>query len=821
LVDQTHQAFRGSDLQVIDPVGLYPDGQQAGNDPKYFALIHGTSVGSLLFGSHKTTAKGIAPRCKGVIVPVYRHEPDGSLRRCSQATLATAIRGALNYGAHVINISGGEVLPRECANLQEEGCRLDSQLVDALRECEDRQVLVFAAAGNDGCDCIAVPAAAQNVTAVGAMSQAGEPLEFSNWGSAYQENGILAPGKDILVAAPNDRVVPRSGTSVATPIVAGVAAILLSLQLKRSGTLDHREVRRIILETADRCDPRSDSDCKRILVGRLNVGAALAAIKEKEGTAAVNNPSQIPDDHNSAASGAMTGSSSPQPTPPLVSQEPPRMPDLSPASGSAILPYDCGCGGNAESSRQPVYVVGKINYDIPLPGLQDSLNAMLGLPANTVGVLDARAFIQYLLGGERRTAFGQTKAYHGAIGDAESVVWTLEQDGSPVYAIQPTRAFADQGYKQLIALFIEQAFGEWPVVYSYLREIGARPDCLYDYFHCYSGETDDGWPPLPKQTTIDQANGITHDATTMTVTSGAGFPAPPFIVQVGAEQMQVTSVAGNVWTITRGHLRTHAAGQAKGATVTLVGPPPPKAAFAAFPGEIVGKVRLRSGQVVEVISPVMRGTQNWATERLLQETLRVTTTIHQDGGLTEDATTMTVASGVGFPQVPFVVQVGAEQMQVTSIAVNVWTITRGFGQTRAAVHANGASVTSLVTQDERDFYYHLVSRLNEETRNFGRSPEERTKNYAATNLLSALVRLHNDPNFRKFVGGSIADIWVDSIQVLRNERCRTLSECYDFELKLFDGTDILKGRFVVAGTVDVKPVVPVLISDLRLKVVRS
>ena len=58
------------------------------------------------------------------------------------------------------------------------------------RSCEDNNVLVVAAAGNDGCACLHVPAAVPSVLAVGAD---GKPLETSNWGEAYRSNGILAP----------------------------------------------------------------------------------------------------------------------------------------------------------------------------------------------------------------------------------------------------------------------------------------------------------------------------------------------------------------------------------------------------------------------------------------------------------------------------------------------------------------------------------------------------------------------------------------------------------------------------------------------------
>jgi len=572
--------------------------------------------------------------------------------------------------------------------------------MEVLRECHNRKVLVFAAAGNDGCECLTVPAAAREVIAVGAMSLAGDSLEFSNWGRVYQENGILAPGKDLLVASPDNQVAVKSGTSLATPIVSGVAGLLLSIQMAQFGAFDPDKVRRAILNTVDRCDPRVDSDCRRILVGRLNMTAALAAIKE--GIAPMNHAQQSAEGQSNICSSTTTDTRADQPSQSVVPQE---TGEKASSGSGTVLPYDCGCGCKSEAGAQLVYAVGKINYDIPLPGTQDSLNAMLSLPANTVGVLDPSAFIHYLLGGSRPIASGKTKAYHGAMADAESVVWTLEQDGSPIYAIQPTRAFAAEGYKQLVALFIEQSFGAWPTVYSFLQSIGAKPDCLYEYFSCYSGEEDHGWPPLP---------------------------LPPKPAREGSP----------------GGAKDQKGDEKKTEDQTEI----LKAEAAAFPGQIVGKVRLRSGQVVEVISPVMRGTQNWATETLFSKFF-----------------------------------------------------------------------TSGYTPEQQDFFHHLVRRLMEETRNYGRSPEDRTRNFAATNLLDAFSKLSGDANFKKFIGpnSTIADIWVDSISVIRNDRCRTLSECYDFELKLFDGSDILKGKFVVAGTVDVKSVVPALISDLRLKVVRS
>ena len=125
------------------------------------------------------------------------------------------------------------------------------------------------------------------------------------------------------------------------------------------------------------------------------------------------------------------------------------------------------------------------------------------------------------------------------------------------------------------------------------------------------------------------------------------------------------------------------------------------------------------------------------------------------------------------------------------------------------------------TAPGQDFVAHVINRLIEETRNLGRTPEDRAKNFAATGLLDLLSHLNQDREFTKFVGKDIDNISVDSLRACRNERCRPMSECYDFELKLFDAENDRKGNFVIAATVDVKPVVPALISDMRTKVVRS
>lgn len=212
-VDLGHEAFAGSALSCA--AGVWPvdecfDGAKA---------RHGTHVASVIFGQHEGPVRGVAPGCRGVAVPAFSDRRG----RTSQLDLARGIELAVESGAHVINVSGGELSASGEA---------EDFLARAVRRCEERNVLVVAAAGNDGCLCDHVPAALSSVLAVGALGDDGQPLEFSNWGATYRDHGILAPGQGILGAVPGGAVVRVTGTSAATPVLGGVAALLLSLQVR-------------------------------------------------------------------------------------------------------------------------------------------------------------------------------------------------------------------------------------------------------------------------------------------------------------------------------------------------------------------------------------------------------------------------------------------------------------------------------------------------------------------------------------------------------------------------------------------------------------
>ncbi len=72
--------------------------------------------------------------------------------------LARAITQAVQAGAHIINISGGQLAP--------EG-EVEDKLARAAQLCAENNVLIVSAGGNDGCECVHVPASLYSVLAVG------------------------------------------------------------------------------------------------------------------------------------------------------------------------------------------------------------------------------------------------------------------------------------------------------------------------------------------------------------------------------------------------------------------------------------------------------------------------------------------------------------------------------------------------------------------------------------------------------------------------------------------------------------------------------
>lgn len=265
-IDYNHLCFKGANISSID---IFNSASTLKTEN--FALQHGTGIASIILGQHHSMIQGVAPGCKGIIIPIFRHR-ENVPTACSQLDLARAIKIADQNGAHVINISGGEFSASG---------KSEVILAETIQSCVKKGILIISAAGNDGCECLHVPAAENSVLAIGAMDKEYKPLDFSNWGNTYKSNGILFPGKDILTAAPYDGVTVKTGTSFATPIASGISALLLSLMIKAGVKPDGRVVRNALLNTAIRCNKVNLKDCEKTLVGYLNLPGAIQEILDK------------------------------------------------------------------------------------------------------------------------------------------------------------------------------------------------------------------------------------------------------------------------------------------------------------------------------------------------------------------------------------------------------------------------------------------------------------------------------------------------------------------------------------------------------------
>lgn len=467
LVDLKHPCFQGADLTQLPTLvsgQAKPNGEMS---------LHGTHVTSVIFGQPGSPVMGIAPKCKGLIVPVF-HDDRLNL---SQLDLARAIEQAVNAGAHIINISGGQ--------LTDEG-EAEGWLKRSVQLCQENNVLIIAAAGNDGCACLHVPAALPAVLAVGAMDEQGKPINFSNWGESYQTQGILAPGENILGAQPGGGTTRLSGTSFAAPIATGVAALLLSLQIQRGETPDPQKVREAILKSALPCTPADTTDASRCLVGKLNIpgsleylfGGTLSDITEAVAASGcgcggmeqseVESPDRAPiDDFINSASLAQTVTDV-QPAAPasqsqsvarsiapssLVSSIPPSTQSITsqvPTMNSASNFVTASQAPSELADSQLVYALGTLGYDFGTEARRDSFKQLM--PAYSIGGIpvpanpyDARQMVDYLA---------------ASPSESRSLIWTLNIELTPIYAIEPQGAFARDTYAVLQELLAGQIQAE-------------------------------------------------------------------------------------------------------------------------------------------------------------------------------------------------------------------------------------------------------------------------------------------------------------------------------------------------------------------------
>jgi serine protease len=251
----TAASGEGVTVAVIDTgVARVPDLAQTEFAPGYNFVAknedatddhgHGTHVAGTIAQSTNNGigVAGIAYRARIMPLKVLSRSGSGSV-----GDIADAIRYAADHGAKVINMSlGGRMASRVLGN--------------AVRYAHDKGVVVVCAAGNDGRGQVSFPAAFPGAIAVAATQFDETTTFYSNWG---KEIDVAAPGGNMRVDQNGDgypdgvlqnTIDPRTGkpeylwfmgTSMASPHVAGVAALLVS-----QGVTSPDAVERVLKDTA-------------------------------------------------------------------------------------------------------------------------------------------------------------------------------------------------------------------------------------------------------------------------------------------------------------------------------------------------------------------------------------------------------------------------------------------------------------------------------------------------------------------------------------------------------------------------------------------
>ena len=220
----------------------YGDNDVDGPDPEKVDARHGTHVAGII-AAQRNNSIGMNGIANNVEIMVVRAVPDGDEY---DKDVALAIRYAVDNGAKVINTSFGKYYSPH-----------PEWVWDAIKYASSKDVLIVNAAGNDGLnlDSTQVYPNDQQLTGsemgdtfitIGALNSnyGGEMVaNFSNYGVSNVD--VFAPGVRIWSTTPLNTYEYLSGTSMAAPAVAGVAAVIRSQYPKLSA----KQVKKVLMKS--------------------------------------------------------------------------------------------------------------------------------------------------------------------------------------------------------------------------------------------------------------------------------------------------------------------------------------------------------------------------------------------------------------------------------------------------------------------------------------------------------------------------------------------------------------------------------------------
>jgi|GEM_PF-359311 len=226
---------------------------------------HGTHCAGII-GATGDNEIGISGMAQNItIMPIRFLNENGS---GNLANSIKAIDYAIDNGAHIISASWGGSFPES----------VSAPIAEAIERAEKAGVIFVAAAANSGANndkenYFPTNAPYKNVISVAATGQNDKKASFSNYG--IENVHVGAPGVDILSTLPDNEYDTLSGTSMATPLVAGLIALQFSIS-DDDGRRDPAAVKALLQSTGAVNDMEVACNC------RVDAGAALESLDADE-----------------------------------------------------------------------------------------------------------------------------------------------------------------------------------------------------------------------------------------------------------------------------------------------------------------------------------------------------------------------------------------------------------------------------------------------------------------------------------------------------------------------------------------------------------
>eukprot|EP01082_Thalassiosira_pseudonana_P012127 g10879.t1 g10879 contig40:23589-25203(-) len=326
------------------------------------------------------------------------------------SSLIQAIEGCMESGSKVISMSLG-------------GGPNSDIFREIYKEAYDEGILIFGAAGNQGSTDHGYPVSFPHVVSVGAVNQNGKRAPFSN----FNQVELMAPGVEVLSTYPNDSYFTLSGTSMATPYVAGVAALVWGYFPECS----NRQIRNVLALTAKTMS-KNNFTCKRRM--HLPCWKSMTVTQE----------ARTPIPYRMEVSGDVPSSSSSLSIPLLKC--PPVAPRMIFAGNSKLTRTQISMqlkhlGHWRESSMIPVNYVEEKHYSITSDCLVDGSYEFTVYDEFCDGINAPGHYTIYLN--------GEVLATNSNFGSSETTRFLIESS-TPVEVSQPTDEWVNLMYEDFI-----------------------------------------------------------------------------------------------------------------------------------------------------------------------------------------------------------------------------------------------------------------------------------------------------------------------------------------------------------------------------------